>query len=114
MFDEPRLTELRKALLLFLRDWDRARLGEDVPGMRRVKSLGLCMSVGPWCDVNLDVCYFDLRAFLRGSLPSPHTEWPFGRSDYYNRAAEKTMHECPNRIAWVHKTIEELERSIAA
>lgn len=30
-----------------------------------------------------------------------HRDFPFGRGDYLDRLANKTLHECPKRLAWV-------------
>lgn len=36
--------------------------------------------------------------------------YPFGKENYYRRYGRRTQHECPKRLAWVRKTIEELDR----
>lgn len=101
-------------LLEFLEAWYKWATVDGAPqGEPFLRELGLCDNLGEYgysgiCSDqwNEEVSRDDLhRKFIEGGL-SPL--YPFGEDNYYTRCREDTQHECPERLAWVKQTIQEL------
>ena len=98
------MTPARKAVLSYLRewlDWVEAGAVEGEPFSRRA---GLC----PQAPVVVRDELFSLR---NADFGNDADDWvyPFGSSDYLHRAATRTQHECPARLAWVRAKLAEVD-----
>lgn len=77
------------------------------------RDYGLCTNLGRFCRI-YDLGGASQRKFLRQlehlfSREGLSTNMPFGEDQYDERSDRSTQHEDPNRLAWVRKTIKELE-----
>lgn len=102
-------------LLEFLEAWYKWATVDGAPqGEPFLRECGLCDNLEQYgypgiCSEqwNEAVARDDLqRKFLEGDL---NIAYPFGEDNYDIRHQEDTQHECPERLAWVEKTIQELK-----
>lgn len=87
--------ELRTALADWLA-WVERGAPEDDENFHR--SRGLCIAVRFSGASKLELQ--DL--FQADNL---NRDYPFGEFEFYDRADDETMHECPDRLAWVRKML---------
>lgn len=93
------MTPARKAVLSYLREWlDWVEAGAVDGRFRRW--IGLCGNAP-----NITVMG-DLQAMLREEFGNKW-KYPFGTLDFDRRADDETMHECPQRLAWVRAKLAE-------
>lgn len=100
-------------LLEFLEAWYEWATVDGAPqGAPFLRECGLCDNLENHekiCSAHWDgfVAMDDLkRLFGRDGLDP---KYPFGQDSYKKRHLEDTQHECPERLAWVEKTIQELK-----
>lgn len=90
----------------FLVDWlawaEAGGEGLSPAGHAYRKDWGLCTNARRFWDDVMDPMEDWLVADFGDSAS------PFGMDEYVERQHEGTQHQCPKRLAWVRKTIEEL------
>ncbi|UCR75557.1 hypothetical protein PP742_gp73 [Alcaligenes phage vB_Af_QDWS595] len=94
-----------KTLLSFLKhwiEWVEAGAPHKMPYSRRI---GLCAAYTKYSGnpTDLSLCILLVEEFQDSTYPFN------GYIDYKWRRELGTQHECPKRLAWVRKTIKELE-----
>lgn len=100
---------MSKELRAFLEDWLNWASSYAVDGnpSRYSASMGLCAAASRYSDGKLEdtgKLYRELlRLFLADGLS---TGYPFGYDAYYIREVYSSQHECPTRLAWVRKHLE--------
>ena len=106
-------TDAKSLLLAFLKDY-RAWVERGAPDVDPFwRAYGLCQALTYWYKdtICLDQ-HHDIRRLLLQLLSNK--TYPFGEQDYHRRRDDGTQHECPKRLAFVRKTIAELEKEISA
>lgn len=80
--------------------------GAPATGTPFSRGIGLCSNIEYWALINrmsyiiVDQLQTELHnQFCQVEGINPHH--PFGEADYFRRTFNNTMHECPNRMAWV-------------
>ena len=90
------------ALRAFLADWlrktQRPKWRAWFSIYNSERHLGLCMI----CPRN---CSLELRVLLLNEFGTAN--YPFGKSNYYDRLNNSTQHEDPARLAWVRGKLAE-------